>query len=212
MPHDLVDGYLHAADVASALLAAPAVGELWHRPSALPHWSVAGLSGHLARSVFTVHAALSAPVDPRQPVVDAVAYYAVVPDEDLEPASEVSAHIRSRGLESAGADHADLVERYEAGLAQLRQALPTIDPERPVATFGRVLPLVQCLRTRTLELVVHADDLATSLGRQPPVFAESVINDVIAILAAVATRRRGSQVVLRALARPERVSSRIAAF
>lgn len=212
MPHDHVDEYLQAAELAGALLAAPAVAERWSRPSALVDWSVAGLAGHLARSVFTVETALSATVDPGEQVINAVTYYARVPDEDLQPASEVSTHIRARGLESAGTGHADLVTRYEKGLSHLRQALPASDPARPVVTFGRVLPLVECLRTRTLELVVHADDLAASIGHPAPEFPPSVFDDVIAILAAVATRRRGPHVVLRALARPERVTSRIAAF
>lgn len=102
MPHDHVDEYLQAAKLAGALLAAPAVAERWSGPSALVDWSVAGLAGHLARSVFTVETALSATVDPGEQLINAVTYYARVPDEDLQPASEVSTHIRARGLESAG--------------------------------------------------------------------------------------------------------------
>lgn len=212
MPHERVDDYLQAAEVAGALIASPAVAELWDTPSVLVHWSVAGLAGHLARSVFTVEAALTATVDPAQQVIDAVTYYALVPDEDLQPASEVSTHIRARGVESAGTGHTDLVGRYANGLSHLRQALPASDPARPVVTFGRVLPLVEWLRTRTLELVVHADDLASSISHPAPDFPVRVFDDVIAVLAAVATRRRGPHAVLRALSRPERVTSRVAAF
>lgn len=212
MPHDHVADYLQAAERAGALLAAPAVADRWSRPSALVDWSVAGLAGHLARSVFSVEAALLAAVDPGGQLIDAVTYYARVPDEDLAPASEVSAHVRARGLESAGTGHPDLVTRFEGGLSHLQRALPALDPARPVVLFGRVLPLVECLRTRTLELVVHADDLAASIGHPAPEFPPSVFDDVIAILAAVASRRRGPHVVLRALARPERVTGRITAF
>lgn len=212
MPHGHVDDYLQAAGVAGALLRSPAVGAHWDEASALVDWSVAGLAGHLARSVFTIESALTSSVDPGKAVIDAVTYYAGVPDEDLQPVSKVSTQIRVRGIESAGTGHADLVGRYESGLGHLRQALPACDPAQPVVMFGRTLPLVECLRTRTLELVVHADDLATSTNQPAPEFPPSVCEDVIAVLAAVATRRRGPLAVLRALARPERVTGRIAAF
>ena len=212
MPHDRVDDYLQAAAAAGALLAVPAVAERWSSASALADWSVAGLAGHLARAVFTVEAALSATVDPAEQTIDAVEYYARVPDEDLQPASEVSAHIRVRGLEAAGTGHADLVARYEEGLRDLRHLLPAADPARPVTLFGQVLPLSECLRTRTLELVVHSDDLAASIGHPAPELPASVFDDVIGVLAAVAARRRGPHAVLRVLARPERATGRTAAF
>jgi hypothetical protein len=141
-----------------------------------------------------------------------VEYYAVVPDEELQPSSAVSGTIRTRGLESAGSTSKDLAARYTRSLRELAYALPRMDPNRKVTTFHRVLPLGECLRTRTLELVVHADDLAVSCDLDFPTFSAEVTDDVIGMLAAIATRRRGTVAMIRGLARPERAQARIAAF
>lgn len=209
---DSVRRFLAAAEVVAQLLSDPAVGDAWLRPSALVDWTVGGLAGHLARGVFTVESALASEVDERQPALDAVEYYAVVPDEDLHPGSPVAGTIRMRGVESAGPGSADLIARYERSLQELGQALPAMDADRKVTTFGRVLPLGECLRTRTLELVVHADDLTVSCDLEPLTFPADVTEDVIGMLAAIATRRRGTVAVIRGLARPERAPTRIAAF
>ncbi len=46
--------YAEAAAAAVTLLTEPAVAAAWDQPSALPHWRVGGLAGHLARQVTSV--------------------------------------------------------------------------------------------------------------------------------------------------------------
>lgn len=212
MQYDVVSGYLRAAEVAGELLAEPGVADWWAQPSALPHWSVAGLAGHLARAVFTVEVALGSPADDVSPTTDAVTYYAAAPEEDLNPDSEIARRIRDRGVESAGSIAPDLLARYSAGLDDVRGLLARTPESRPVTVFGRVLTLQEFLRTRTVELVVHADDLAVSVGCDEAAFPPSVFDDVIGILAAVAARRRGPHALVRALARSERAPAHVAAF
>lgn len=212
MNYDVVEGYLSAAEAAGELLALPAVADRWDQPSALEHWSVAGLAGHLARAVFTVEGSLVSPNDDAPSVMDAVAYYAASPVEDLDPSSEIATRIRARGVEAAGAGSMDLLLRYRAGLGEVRELLSTTPESQKVSIFGQVLTLREWLRTRTVEIVVHCDDLCASVGCPEAVFPQPVFDDVIGILAGVASRRRGSQALLRTLARPERAGEPIAAF
>jgi hypothetical protein len=63
-----------------------------------------------------------------------------------------------------------------------------------------------------MEIVVHSDDLAASVGLPTPEFPESVAAPVLALLTGVATRRHGQAAVVRALSRPQRAPSSVSAF
>jgi hypothetical protein len=63
-----------------------------------------------------------------------------------------------------------------------------------------------------MELVVHIDDLAISVGIPTPELPAAATDAVIALLGALAARRHGPVAIVRALARAERVPSFIAAF
>jgi hypothetical protein len=67
--------YLSAAQSATSLLADPAVGEQWDRPSVLDGMTVGALAGHLARGVLQVEWYLDDEV-PGPPSIDAEQYYA----------------------------------------------------------------------------------------------------------------------------------------
>jgi hypothetical protein len=75
-----------------------------------------------------------------------------------------------------------------------------------------VLPLDQCLLTRVLELVVHADDLAVSLGVPTPTFEPDVVDATVTTLARISVAKRGQLPVLRALSRRERADAVATAF
>jgi hypothetical protein len=68
------------------------------------------------------------------------------------------------------------------------------------------------LLTRVMELVVHADDLAVSLGIPTPAMPAEATDATIRLLARVAAWRHGPLAVVRALARRERAPETIAAF
>jgi len=61
-----------------------------------------------------------------------------------------------------------------------------------------------------MELVVHSDDLACSVGLPTPGFPERVTAPVIELLARLAVRRHGAVGVVRGLARAERAPVSIA--
>ncbi|WP_316525683.1 hypothetical protein [Kitasatospora brasiliensis] len=74
------------------------------------------------------------------------------------------------------------------------------------------LTLDDLLATRTMELAVHGDDLAVSVGLPSPELPPETAESVIGLLARLAVRRHGQAAVLRALSRAERAPESIAAF
>jgi hypothetical protein len=208
-----VRDYLDCAEAIGSLIASTQVASAWHRPSALDQWTVAGLAGHTARSVFLVPGILAADVDPGLPTASAVDYFVgALSNTDLDVDSEMSQHIRERGLEESRTGHADLAARYRDELADLAGVLATIDPERDVSAWGMRLSLSQYLVTRMVELAIHGDDLAVSVGVAPPALPATAEATVVQTLAAIAGRRRGFTAVMRGLARRERVTGPITAF
>ena len=74
-----------------------------------------------------------------------------------------------------------------------------------VATLGGLsLQLDEYLITRRVEVVAHTDDLAASVGLDPPVFDMDATGIVVDCLSAAARRKHGDLAVLRAMIRRER--------
>jgi hypothetical protein len=209
----IIEDYLDCAGVVRELLASDDVVTRWDAPSVLEMWSVAGLSGHIARSVLLLPGILDAPLDEASPLASAVDYFVTALSEpDLEVTSDMAAMIRDRGLESAGRGPDDLLARYDDVLVGLKTTLPDLGPDHAVAAWGMRLPLSEYLVTRLIEMTVHADDLAVSVGTRTPAFPGAAEEIVVGALAGIAARRRGFTNVLRGLARSERASGRITAF
>jgi hypothetical protein len=63
-----------------------------------------------------------------------------------------------------------------------------------------------------MEIAVHSDDLAVSVGVEPPPLPEAVSRVVRHLLVDLAAQRHGDTAVLRGLARAERAPASIAAL
>ena len=63
-----------------------------------------------------------------------------------------------------------------------------------------------------MEMVVHADDLAASIGVETPAFPDEAVRQVVGLLSGVAVDRHGQAAVVRALSRPQRAPSSVSAF
>ena len=208
----IIDSYLDTAKVAATLLRTPELEAAWTRPSALAEFRVSGLAGHIGMAAaFRVEESLSAPVPSVAPV-DAVAYFATAYEPSQSP--DVPGHRRIRELseEAAGSGSGDLVARVDATVARLGEVLPALGPERLVFATRAVLRLDQWLVTRMIELAVHMDDLAVSLGVPTPVISDEASDLVITALVRIATVHHGPVAVLRALSRRERATGPINAF
>ena len=111
-----------------------------------------------------------------------------------------------------------LAARVAQDLAALPGALgPILAGERsPDTVFvpwqGWSLSTEDFLVTRLMEIIVHSDDLAASVGLPTPDFPEPVVRAVLGLLSAVAVDRHGQTAVLRALSRPQRAPDSVSAF
>ena len=183
------------------LLAAPELERAWSQDSVLESFSVRGLAGHLVRAGDGVPSYLEGP-EPAGPPADAASYYASV----LE-SMDVDAHadVRARAETRAADGPAELRARRDAIESRLQRALEDAPPDRLVSVFrGLVMRLDDYAITRTVEVLVHADDLAASIAVERPRFSAAARAVCIHHLVDVARRRHGDFAVLVALARRER--------
>jgi uncharacterized protein (TIGR03083 family) len=132
------------------------------RPTRCSAWSVKELVGHMYRDVLRILSGLSEP-EPDAADTDAVSYWrAYAPADDAadiaDRAKQIAAqHETGRAMAEAWDD----LWRRSVALADAAER------SRVVRTWGPLLTLDDLLRTRVLEITVHATDLASALGRPP---------------------------------------------
>jgi hypothetical protein len=198
--------FLDTADSIRPLLASEEVGRRWNEPSALSDMTTGALAGHLMRAVTSVHAYLNRPPPAAGETLDAPGYFLSIEGlagDDLS--SELHTAIRARASTEADAGQAGVMDRWDASLARLRERLATEPGDRTVPALGvRVVSLDEYLVTRLVEMLVHADDLAVSVGSSRPMFRDEAEEAVVSCLVEVARRRHGTAAVITALARRER--------
>ncbi|NBF00169.1 hypothetical protein FE391_42895 [Nonomuraea sp. KC401] len=205
--------YLVAATSAVSLLRHPAVSTSWDKPSALTEFSVAGLAGHLAHQLVRVGDVLPPDGEVQEPI-DLIEHYSRSPWVQAGLDHESNLSIR-RGGEAAAADGAEaLADKAQALLDHQSAALPAEPADRVVLLpwAGWSLRLDDFLLTRLVELVVHSDDLAASVGLDTPELPPAVNEPVVELLARLAVHRHGATAVIRTLSRAERAPAAISAF
>jgi len=196
-------GFLDAARGATALLADPAVAARWDQPSVLPAFSVAGLAGHLLRGMTAVERYMDGPEPEGSPLRAPQYFHVVGVSPDVDAPGNVA--VRARGEETAAEGPGAVAARAAATLPRLSERLGRTDLGRRISVIGGVVISVgEYLRTRVVELAVHGDDLALSVGAPTPAFADDTLQIAVDVLVAVAGVRHGRLAVLRALARRER--------
>ena len=208
------DAYLSAADTAMGLLGRPEVAAAWSRPSALAEWSVGGLAAHLAGQVITVARVLDVPTDHSLRPIPLDDHYARAAWVGAEVHDPVNAGIREGGEKEAAAGPEGVLGRVRAARVAVADRLPleAIDRVVLIPWQGWALTLDDFLTTRMMEIVVHSDDLAASVGLEAPAFERAVLDPVLGLLTRLAIRRHGQSAVVAALARQERAPASIAAF
>lgn len=210
-----IDTYLCLAEPATDLLALPAVAEAWDRPSALADFTVGGLATHLALQITRVPEVLAAPPPPPSAELLTVdGHYAKSRWVSAPHDSDVNAGIRATAGDKAAAGPAEILSETRAALAELRSTLPGETPDRAVFLpwTGWSLTVEGYLHTRGLEILVHSDDLAQSIGVETPEVPAGAARAVIDTLVTLSLSRHGVTAVLRALSRRERAPHSIAAI
>ncbi|NRQ31517.1 hypothetical protein HII36_06630 [Nonomuraea sp. NN258] len=210
---EIRQSYLAAAESALSLLQNPVVSTAWGKPSALTEFSVGGLAVHLSHQLVRVRDALQ--VDGEiQPPIPLLDHYVSSPwvQAGLDHESNVS--VRRNGEAAAADGHETMTQEARSVLDFLRAALPA-EPEDRVVRLpwaGWSLRLDDFLLTRVMEIVVHSDDLASSVGIETPELPAPVIDPVVELLARLAVHRHGATAVIRTLSRAERAPATISAF
>lgn len=204
--------YLESAAVAVRLLSHRAVAESWEAPSALAQLTVGGLAAHLAGQVTQVPPVLEAAVVHER--VSLAEHFARSTWTDGHLDSDVNTYIRRSAEEAAAAGATALAAAAGEALDQLRVRLPGVRDERVVQLpWGPwALDLDDYLVTRLVELAVHADDLAVSVGVDTPALPAEASRTVIDVLCGMAARRHGPAALIRALSRAERAPRTISAL
>ncbi|GGV01163.1 hypothetical protein GCM10010260_42000 [Streptomyces filipinensis] len=150
------------------------------RPTRLGEWTVRDLIAHTGMAVTAVHRALDRPAPPKQDTT-----LVQWPFATAAGAGAIAEF--TRGL---AADHPDL----DAHLTDVDTALRAVLAEHPgsrlLQTSAGALPLDDYLVTRTVELVVHTDDLNAALpgldvpyDRQALAAATRLLADALAVKA-----------------------------
>jgi uncharacterized protein (TIGR03083 family) len=200
--------FREAVAATGPLLSEPALVVRFDGPSVLAEFSVRGLAGHLLRAVTSVDAYLDRPEPDRAAAAKAISaaeYYATVIGDESDINSDVQRAVRQRGLEAAPDQPGEFPALWEAAAERLETRLAEVPPDRLMQVYGDlVLTLDDYLVTRLIELVVHGDDLAGSLGVAPPPLPAAATGLAIATLVDVARIRHGDTAVLWALTRRER--------
>ena len=192
-------------------LSNPAVAERWEELSALEGYTVGGLAAHTARSIRTVLICLEGP-EPGGALINPAEYFLNGLGDDDPVDSDLHRSIRQRAVDVAAAGPAQLMDSASSDLAVLTDRLATT-PERTVEVFGgAAMALSDYLVTRLVEIVVHLDDLAHSIGDDLPPPPGDAIDLTLATLFEIAVARSGANAMMRALSRVERTSDFPRAF
>ena len=200
-----------AAVVALDLIQRGEVREQWLMPSVLPKMSVGALACHLGRQVVRAAELLPMATDvPPLECADAHYHRAawVMSASPDDPSND-----RSTDDAEAALGAAALADRSAEALETARRLLAA-GTARDVVLIpwqGWSLRRDDFLLTRMLEIVVHADDLAQSVGLRTPEFPAEVFAPVRDLLVRLAVERHGQSAVISALTRSERTQA-ISAF
>ena len=193
-----------AAAVALEEIQRSEVRDQWLLPSALPKMSIGALACHLGRQV--VRAAELLPVATDLPPLDCVDTHYHQAAWVMSTSPDDPPNDRSTD-ETAAAHGADVLADRCSGALQTVRRLLADGTARDVVAIpwqGWSLRRDDFLLTRMLEIVVHTDDLALSVGVSTPEFPAEVFAPVRDLLVRLAVKRRGQSAVIGALARSER--------
>jgi hypothetical protein len=211
MEQSLRGPFAGAVLVATDLVLRPEVSATWERESACPDMSVGALARHLVSQWFNAVRLLRAPAGDAP--ITAREHYVRASWVTADHDDEANADIR-RGSEELAVEGPEgmrtLVEELKSELGDVLasgRTGPVLIPWQ-----GWSLGEDDFLLTRLMEIVVHSDDLAASVGVPTPEFPDAVITPVLDLLTQVAVRRHGQAALVRALSRPQRAPASVSAF
>lgn len=203
--------FLAAARSALDLASRPEVAAAWSAPSACEGMSVGGLTHHLLQQVVHTRGVLAAPAQERE-VVGVREHYARAEWVGADLDAPVNRGVRERSDSQAEEGPDAVLARARAAHDDVARLLADAPGVVSPPWLAWSLTTDDYLLTRLVELTVHSDDLAASVGVPTPSFPDDVVSDVLGVLTAVAVGRHGQTALLRALSRPQRAPGNVSAF
>ncbi|HEY1652161.1 MAG TPA: maleylpyruvate isomerase N-terminal domain-containing protein [Acidimicrobiales bacterium] len=203
-----VDTYLGAVDWLRSILARAEVAESWGQPSALAHYTVGGIAAHAVHGVLWLEQVLK-DAEPRGLKTVAIAeFFGLNRVDGAEGDDPLAASLRS-AAESFAQTGAPMVEvactTARDELVGLLSAARTNRAVPVIRVAGGQVPLCEYLRTRVLEVVVHGDDIVSSVrGLHVPDPPPGAVGICLEVCVELARARVGDVVALRAFTRAER--------
>jgi hypothetical protein len=205
--------FVEAARIAADLALQPEVATRWSDESSCAGMTVGGLACHLGSQVENAVRLLAARPSDQEPIALSE-HYARAAWVSAALDDEPNVDIRDGSDAEAQAGPDALRSLLTSRLGELPGVLAAREPHDPVLIPWQGWSLAACdfLVTRMMEIMVHSDDLAASVGVETPEFPDDVVTPVLALLTDVAVRRHGQTAVLRALSRPQRAPASVSAF
>jgi Mycothiol maleylpyruvate isomerase N-terminal domain len=212
----IFEDYLAAAGAAVGLLESGEVAGRWAGPSACEGFTVGGLAAHLGWQVQSARWSVESERPAANAAIsDLTAHYGRAAWIGTGLDSPANVGIRDTGEQRAQVGAVETARVTREARDYLAKQFASLAPGEPIAmpwAEGRVLTVEDLLTTRLLELVIHSDDLAVSVGVPTPEVPESAYARVIGLLTRLSVRVNGPLAVLRALSRSERAPESISAF
>lgn len=195
-----------AVETAAGLIGSPVVATSWDEPSRLDGMTVGALSAHLVRAAGSVLAYLDRTdpsAAPSDGLLTPVTYFHAAID------SPIHDRIKEVSASEASVGPAEVLDECRRVASEIRRRLPAEPSDRLIGALGgRMLTLDDFCRTRFIEVMIHVDDLAASVGMPTPEFDPRATGEIIHILVDIARRRHGDWPVIHALARADRPDGR----
>lgn len=206
--------FLSCAEVSLVLAERQEVRDAWGSESTCAGMTVGGLTHHLLGQVRNTVLLMGGEAPSAAPVIGLLDHYSRAPwvaasregAIDPEQLERDNAGGRS-GPDTVLGEGRDALAAAPALLAAHREPDTVFIPWQ-----GWSLSTVDFLTTRMMELVVHGDDLAASVGLPTPEHEKAVVSAVLGLLTAVSLQRHGQVALVRALSRPQRSAGDISAF
>jgi hypothetical protein len=195
------------------LVSSPELADAWDKDSALPGMTVGGLTRHLvSQPECAVEFLGIQPVPPHAPLVSLAECYERTDWFAAPVDGEENTSIRDdfNAMAAGGQEHSLAI--LERAMAELPGVIAAAGATTYVPWQDCCLATDDFLVVRLMEIVVHADDLAMSLGLSTPVFDDDALHPALALLAMLSVRRHGQDAAVRALSRAERTPVSAAAF
>jgi hypothetical protein len=206
---DAVEALLDAAARAEEILSLPAVGACWAEPSALVRMTVGDLAGHTFLTLrHGLRTLAAAPPPAGTTVIGMGDWYANARLHDADDLDrDVHVTIRADGHHVGDRGWQNVVDRFRTARSELIEHAEGLPARLLVVVRNdpiRATPMVDYLSTRVIELAVHGDDLASSVGAAAPPLAPGTFGVAVHALLDLRRSRVADIDILRALARSGR--------